>query len=195
MEAMQLLENGQAEAAAKAFARLNKDAPSGYAKLSQPQAADALLASGKKTEAVALYRKIAADDRDLPAPIARIRAGWALVESAPRSELEALLGPLTAPSSPWHAAAREILAYSDYRHGDTTRALTEFRQLSEDPTAPAGLKQRASSLATFIAAGGDRDVGTVPPPPQQKPVQVKGAPKAVPPQPARSAHSQGTPSK
>jgi len=78
-----------------------------------------------------------------------------------------LLAPLVDASSPWHPMAREVEAYADYRAGATAQALKEFRNIANDHDSPAALRQRSDAMATFLAAGGDKDYGVVPPPTPQ----------------------------
>ncbi|MBV9063134.1 MAG: tetratricopeptide repeat protein [Alphaproteobacteria bacterium] len=161
LAAQQLLQTGQPKAAAQTFARLSKTAPGGYAKLSQLQEAGALAASGNKAAALANYRRLAADSDEMISAVARIRAAWILVEAAPKAEVENMIGPLSADSSPWQPLAREILAYADYRAGALSQALAEFRALAKDAKAPDGVRGRSNAVATYLAAGGDKDVGKV----------------------------------
>lgn len=157
--AQQLLQAGQPRAAAEAFAKLSKTAPGGYAKLSQLQEADALQASGNTAAALANYRKLAVDSDDMISSVAKLRAAWIIVEGAPKSEVESLIGGMTADSSPWHQVAREIIAYADYHDGNTKQALAEYRALSKDLKAPGGVRGRSLAMVTFLTAGGDRNVG------------------------------------
>ena len=99
--AEQMLESGQSEQAAAAFAKLAKEAPSGYDDVAELQEADAMLAAGLHDRAVELYKKIAADNNTLLADVARIRAGWAIADTAPKADLQTLLAPLTDPNSAW----------------------------------------------------------------------------------------------
>lgn len=94
--------------------------------------------------------------------------------SAPKTEIETLLAPLTSTTSAWRFVAREILAYSDYRAGAMQQAQSEYEALAADSGASRALRARARAMATFMKAGGDKDFGTVPPPPA--PVQP-AAPK------------------
>jgi hypothetical protein len=165
--AQQLIDARQSVQAAAIFAKLAKDAPGGYAEVSQLQQADALLAAGKKDDAVALYKKIAGGSDELLAAVARIRTAWAIVETTPRLELETLLAPLTDPTSPWRPMAREILAYSDYHMGATKEALAAYAGLAADKDAPMGVRQRSDAMATFLRGGGDNDYGTLPKAPAQ----------------------------
>jgi hypothetical protein len=162
MAAQQLLDSGQTQAAAKAFAQIGQDAPGGYARIAELQQADALLASGDRTNALTVYQRIAAGDDEMLSAIARVRIGWATVETAPKGELESELAPLTAANSPWRSMAREILAYSDYRNGLTKAALGEFKSLAGDANGSPGVRQRAKAMVTMITAGGDANYGSVP---------------------------------
>ena len=128
------------------------------------QNADALLAAGNTDQAIALYKKIAAGDDPLLAAVARLREGWALVETTPRLQMETLLAPLTDPTSAWRYMAREILAYADYRAGKFAAAQKEYETLAAETKAPIGVRQRADAMMSFLKAGGDKDYGTVPPP-------------------------------
>ncbi|MGB8366080.1 MAG: tetratricopeptide repeat protein [Rhizomicrobium sp.] len=174
--AEQMLESGQANEAAAMFAKLAQNGPSGYAQLALLEEADALYAAGNTPEAVDLYKQVAAKGNALLAPVARIRAAWAIVETAPRSDVAALLAPLVDPLSPWHPMAREILAYADYRAGAIKQALGEFQGIAKDHDTPSAMRQRADAMAIFLAAGGDKDFGSVPPPAPNE----TGGPQAAP---------------
>ncbi|MBI3676730.1 MAG: tetratricopeptide repeat protein [Proteobacteria bacterium] len=196
LEAEQMAANGQYEHAATAFGKLADDAPSGYAQIARLQHADALLANGDARNALQLYKEIAAGDNELLANTARIRAGWATVETSSRGELEDLLAPMTSAGSAWRHMAREILAYSDYRRGAVDDAQKEYKKLADDKDAPSALRDRARAMSIFIAAGGDHDYGTVPQPPKppaaQTPQdllnpQVKATPPATDTQPQDKA--------
>ncbi|MBU6443530.1 MAG: tetratricopeptide repeat protein [Alphaproteobacteria bacterium] len=171
-----LLLSNHADQAAVAYASLAKSAPSGYALISRLENADALEASGKTDAAIAIYKAIASDNDPILSSVARLRMGWALVESKSRLEMETLLAPLTDPTSPWRFMAREVLAYSDYRNGDTKAATREFQTLAAEVEAPIGVRQRANAMATFLKAGGDVDYGTIPPPPQAAAAPAAAAP-------------------
>jgi hypothetical protein len=60
--------------------------------------------------------------------------------------------------------ADEILAYSDYRTHDMAKATEEFDALANSPATPGALKSRARAMSAFLKQGGDKNVGTVPPP-------------------------------
>lgn len=174
--AQQLMDAGQPGIAAQTFAKIAQTAPSGYAQVALMQQANALYAAGNVPEALDLYKQVAAKGDPLLAPVARIRVAWATVETAPRADIQTLLQAQSDPASPWHSAAREVLAYADYHAGDIAAALKEFRALAKDTSATESLRQRSDAMATFLSAGGDADFGTVPRPPKP-PIQAAPGPK------------------
>lgn len=174
------------QAAAAAFADLARTAPRGYALVARLSQASAMLASGQRPGAIDLFKQIAKDDSGVIGSVARLRAGWAIADSASRTELAELLKPLDQPGNPWRPNAREILAYADYRAMDTKSALTKFSELATDPASPEGLRARAQAMASFIRNGGALDFGKVPADAVPLPPQTANAANAPTP-PAGSA--------
>jgi len=150
------------QSAASAFADLARTAPKGYAQVARLSQAGAMLTSGQRDGAIDLYKQIAKDDSGLIGSVARLRAGWALAETASRTELVELLKPLDQPGNAWRLNAREVLAYADYRAMDTKSALTKYSELAADPESPQGLRSRAQAMAAFLKNGGAVNYGTVP---------------------------------
>ena len=150
------------QSAASAFADLARTAPKGYAQVARLSQAGAMLTSGQRDGAIDLYKQIAKDDSGLIGAVARLRAGWALAETASRTELVELLKPLDQPGNAWRLNAREVLAYADYRAMDTKSALTKYAELAADPESPQGLRSRAQAMAVFLKNGGAVNYGTVP---------------------------------
>jgi hypothetical protein len=160
--ATQMLERGQAAAAAPQLAALVKSAPGGYAAVARLAHADALFAQGEKGDAIRSYQEIANGNDPYLGAAARLHAAWAIADSAPRSDVETLLAPLSDKSNAWHELAREVIAYEDLRSGNKSAALRAYRDIGADPDSPSGLKTRADAMARFIRAGGDANYGTVP---------------------------------
>jgi hypothetical protein len=171
--AAEMLERGQAAAAAPQFAALAKTAPGGYAAVARLSAADALLAAGQKGEAVHLYQQIASGNDPYLGAAARLHAAWALADAAPRSDVELMLAPLSDKSNAWHQLAREVIAYEDLRSGNQAEALRAYQDIAADPDSPESLKTRADAMIQFLKAGGDANFGTVPEP---KPAQTRASP-------------------
>ncbi|HTT98879.1 MAG TPA: tetratricopeptide repeat protein [Rhizomicrobium sp.] len=163
--AQQAAASGNSTAAAASFANIAKTAPGGYSEAANLAEANALFAAGNRNDALALYKKIAQNSSSPLSAVARIRAAWATVDSAPRSDIEELLAPLNTQSNSWRFMAREILAYADYRAGATAQSQSEFAALAADKDAPESLQARARAMAEFMKAGGDKNFGNVPKPP------------------------------
>jgi hypothetical protein len=151
------------QTAASTFADLARTAPKGYGALTRLSQANAMFVSGQRPGALDLYKQIAKDDNGPIGSVARLRAGWILAESAPRTEVAEMLKPLDQPGNVWRANAREILAYADYRAGDSKAAQTKYNELSLAPESTEGLRSRAKAMADFLKNGGAKSYGTVPP--------------------------------
>jgi len=150
------------QTAAGAFVDLARTAPKGYALVAKLSQAGAMYASGQRPGAIDLYKQIAGDDSGPIGSVARLRAAWALADSASRTELAELLKPLVQPGNAWRQNAREVLAYADYRAMDTKSALAKYSELALDPESPDGLRGRARAMATFLKNGGAITFGSVP---------------------------------
>ena len=181
---------GPAEAA---FAKLAQTAPGGYRRLALLEQADSMIAEGKTAPAVDLLKSIAHDDSGPLGAVARLRAAWALADTAPRGDLETLLAPLTPASSAWSEPAREVLAYSDYRAAKTMAAQTEYQSLADDAQAPDSLRQRARAMVEFLKSGGAVNYGTVPPlpPPPAPGVTAPGAAPTIVAAPPNDSTNKG----
>jgi hypothetical protein len=151
------------QTAASTFADLARTAPKGYSALTRLAQANAMVVSGQRPGAIELYKQIAKDDSGPIGSVARLRAGWILVETAPRAEIAELLKPLDQPGSAWRSNAREILAYADYRAMDLKAAQTKYNELALAPESTEGLRSRAKAMADFLKNGGAKAYGTVPP--------------------------------
>jgi hypothetical protein len=183
--AQQLADTGIFAKATPEFAVLAKDAPHGYAMMARLSQAGVLLTQGQRSEAIDIYKSVAADDSGVIGKVALIRAAWALADTAPRSEIETMLAPLSDAGNAWRFSAREILAYADYHAADIKKAQAEFRALGDDKDAPDATRRRAKIMADFLGNGGLTNFGTVPqpaPPPAGAPPGAVPLPTGTPPQ-------------
>ena len=150
------------QAAASAFVDIAHTAPRGYATVARLAEAGAMFASGQQGSAIDLYKQIAKDDSGPIGMVARLRAAWALSDTASRADLADLLKPLDQPGNAWRENAEEVLAYADYRAMDMKSALAKYAALAVDPQAPDALRNRAQAMAAFLKNGGAVSYGTVP---------------------------------
>jgi hypothetical protein len=108
-----------------------------------------------RADAVSAFEALAADAalpkewRDL----ARLRAGYALLDHAPFEEIEKRLGPLAAKDGTYRHSAREGIALAAYRTGKFERALDALQAIILDVEAPPGLRQRAELLLAVVRSG------------------------------------------
>lgn len=188
-QAEQLYESGQTDLAAQAFAHIATTAPGGYAAVARLQEADAMMASGKPADAIALYKKIVAGDNRLLGEVARVHEAWAIADTASHADLETLLAPLTEANSAWRYTALEILAYSDYRNGQTAKAAQEYASLAGIAELSPQLHERVAAMAAFLKSGGDKNYGSVPQLPDAAPPAAAVAPSG--PAPSTPTTAQG----
>ena len=175
------------QAAASAFVDIARTAPKGYARAAQLAEASAMFASGQQGSAIALYKQIAADDSGPIGMVARLRAAWALADSANRATLAELLKPLDQPGNAWRENAEEVLGYADYRAMDMKSALARYSALAVDPQAPDALRRRAEAMAAFLKNGGAISYGSVPADAVPTPPAASGATPPATPAPATAA--------
>jgi hypothetical protein len=182
------------QTAAGAFSDLARTAPKGYSSVARLAQAGAMLASGQGPGAIALYKQIAKDDSGTIGAVARLRAAWALSETATRAELAELLKPLDQPGNAWRGNAREVLAYADYRAMDTKSAQAKYSELALDPESPQGLRSRAQAMVGFLKNGGAVSYGSVPADAVLPPAADASSPPAAA-APAGNGASPATPAK
>lgn len=139
-------------AALTGFEAVAASAPDGYRTLARLQAAALKAQAGDAQGAVALWDQVASDGSADPLLRELASLMWAerQLDTADPSLLEARLKPLTAPGSAWRSLAQEQLALLALRQGNTDMARTELRKLSQDVTAPAGVRGRAGVLASKL---------------------------------------------
>ena len=153
--ALSLSEEGTHAEADAAFAKVAAEAPAGYRILARLRAA-AELAHVKPADAVKAYDELAADN-SLGATLqdlAAVRAGMLMVDSAPLSDIQRHLDPVSEPGRTFRHSARELLALSAWRNHDFTAARRYIDMIATDAESPPGTRARAEVLSALIAAEG-----------------------------------------
>ena len=148
-DAVKMLEEGKTADADAAFAAIQHK---GYAKLAELRRAEALIAAGKMDEGVAVYDALANDQNNEPSirDLARLRAGYALVDKLAPAELISRLGSFDNEQSPWRGLAREIFALSAYRTGDYVMADRYLNAIIADQGVASELRARAQALLEVL---------------------------------------------
>lgn len=135
-----------------AFEAAAASAPDGYRLLARLRIAALRADSGDLAGASVLWDQIAGDSsadpllRDLASLI------WCLyhADGGDPAVLEGRLQPLAASGAAWRSLALEQLALLDLRRGQTDAARGRLKKLTEDVTAPDGVRGRASALLDRI---------------------------------------------
>jgi len=150
--AMALAEQNKHADAEAAFAKISTDGTAGYRAIAGLREAEQT-ALGDPSAAIKAYDALAADSsigRVLQS-YAAVRAGLILVDSAPYSEMQARLEPLTGNDNAFRHTARELLALSAWRAGDRTSERHWLDLILNDPETPTGLRSRVDVLMALSA--------------------------------------------
>jgi len=153
VQASDLQETGQRDAAAETFSRLADDGMGSYTALSELRLAAISAAKGENDAAVSAYDNAArsTDDAMLEG-FARIQAATLLVDTATPAEIEQRIGDMRDSASPWRHSARELMALSAFKAGENEKALTLYQELLSDSETPAPMRQRAEMMLSLINA-------------------------------------------
>jgi len=150
--ALSLAEEGQNDEALAALEELEADGYGAYPVLARLRAATVMAARGDTQAAVSEFDAVAADG-SVPVAIrdmARLRAGYLLVDGGSYDDVASRVEVLTADSSNLRHAAREALGLSAWREGRAADALDLFEQVASDDEAPRNTRRRAEVMVELI---------------------------------------------
>lgn len=141
------------DAAIAGFAKAAQQGSRSYRVLARLQEAALLADRGKLSEALTVWDQVAADSsadtalRDLASLL------WVQhqLDSGDPAELKARLAPLASPLNTWHSLAQEAEALLLLRQGQKQEAKKLLQTLVEDPTVPAGVRNRASAVLGWLS--------------------------------------------
>jgi hypothetical protein len=139
------------KAAAQAFATLAGKG-GGYGFLARFRQAEALEASGDTGAAVKVLDGLAGERSRDPemADLALLKTGYLLLDKQSRADLETRLAPLLTDGNPWHAQAREIIAFAALKSGEEAKAVQIFTELAHDAASAESLRTRAADMLTAL---------------------------------------------
>ncbi len=147
-EAMALVDKGDLAGAGQTLDALSRDAGRGYATLARLYEADVLAKTGKVEDALQRYDAVAADSgaerafRDL----ALLLGASHRVDKEDPAAITQRLQPLLGDDNPWRYSARELIAVTALRAGNAAEARSNLTRLSDDASAPPGIRARATEL-------------------------------------------------
>jgi hypothetical protein len=151
--AADLARSGQDDKAALAFAGIAREASGGHALLARFEEAALKARLGDEGGAVAIYDALANDgsvDRSYRDLATILSAMHGLSAAADPKALVERVAPLTAPGQPWRASALEVTALAKLKAGDREGAVQAYKQVSDDPTAPQGIRARAAEMVAAL---------------------------------------------
>lgn len=156
---------GQDSRAAQLWGEVAKSPAKGYASLALMQLGGAKLASGKPEDtkaAVALFDQAAAvAPDDMLGDAARLKSAFAILDTAPFSEVEGRLAPLMKDGHPYRVQAREALAFAKLMKGDAAGARSDYVVITGTLEAPEGARQRARAAMGLIDSGSAKSVAAI----------------------------------
>jgi hypothetical protein len=175
---------GDTAKAVQLFGEVAKSPNKAYGSLALMQLGGAKIASGKPADvkaAVALFdQAAAAAPDDILGDAARLKSAFAILDTAPFSEVEGRLAPLMKDGHPYRVQAREALAFAKLLKGDTAGARGDFVVITGTLDAPEGARQRAQAAIGLIDTGSAKSVPAAVKAAQNLPQPMLVAPNGVP---------------
>lgn len=149
--AVALLKDGKADDAAKELGALSVTGPKGYATLADLQLAGSHVKAGRTAEALAIFEKLSTTAADpMLANFARLQAAALTVGETSFDDLKTKLADLTADTSPWRSAARELLGTAAFKAGNLDEAKKLFTSIMGDASTPRETIERINMLLTAV---------------------------------------------
>lgn len=121
---------------------------------------------------------------------ARLKAAFALMDTAPYAAIAERLQPLLAEGRPFRPAAREALAMAKLQAGQTRQAREDFAIIPLLPGVPEGMSERAQAMVALIDSGSAASLPAIAKAMRDAP----RAPVAAPPLPGGPAAAPAQPS-
>jgi hypothetical protein len=178
------LDSGDTDKALAAFTDIaGRRFAGGYNVLARMGEAAALLKKNDEAGAAKIYTALAADSSVDPAfrDLATVLRALHSMDTANPKDLETALAPVTNPDNAYSFSALELSAVLSAKQGNTKHAAELLERILGDPTAPAGVRQRATDLAALYKPAA-ANPAEVPVAPADMPVPVKApAPAAKAP--------------
>ena len=151
-QAAKELDSGETDKALAAFSGLSgRRMAGGYTVLARMGEAAAYLKKNDEAAAAKIYTALSTDSSVDPAfrDLATILRVIHSMDTANPKDLEAALAPVTNADNAFNFSALELSAVLSAKQGNTKHAAELLERILGDPTAPAGVRQRATDLAAL----------------------------------------------
>lgn len=159
--AMRSVLDSKLDEADGAFAKLGKDAPTGYATLAELQLAATLLEQGKKAEAQQKFEELSKRSGidSLLKGFSALQAAALRLGEADFTEMENRLNDLVKDESPWRFNAHELLGLAALKAGQLEKARKSFAMILADGNASPAIRQRSELRMAQVAASEGKTEG------------------------------------
>jgi hypothetical protein len=148
------LSHGDRDQAFAKFQTAASSSSAAYRSLALMQEAAIRLDQQRTSDAVALFDQAAkASPSPILADAASLKAAYALLDTAPLSEIEARMKPLLDAKRPYAAMAHEVVAMAKLNAGKLADARSDFVVVSLLPNTPESLRDRAKAAIELIDSG------------------------------------------
>lgn len=150
--ALKAARTGKTEEAGAILAKLADEGTAGYALLARFNQAALLAKSSGPAAAAEAYGRISGDGdvdplfRDLATVLSVLHD----IDRGDAGQLSGRLTPLLQTSNPWRHSAKELTALLARKSGDMKRARALFRELTDDGSAPPGIRARAAEMSAIL---------------------------------------------
>lgn len=155
IEAMKLASENKTDEAVAALQQLEKDGYGAYPVLARMRAATLQSEKDPKGAAQA-FAAVAADTSvpDAVRDVARLRAGWLLIDNGTYDDVSKQVEVLSDPDNPMRHSAREALGLSAYKNGNFKQAKDWFQAIANDRQTPVNVGHRAQIMLDVMTADG-----------------------------------------
>lgn len=155
--AIELVSGDKQAEALDAFSKLASETGGGYQALAKLEIAAIHAQEGRKDEAVGIYDEVAANSSDkFLSDYAKLQGAALSLDMASEAEMKQRLAGLNSDTNPWRYSAKELLALTAYRSGNTAESENIYGQLLGDPAAPAELRRRAEAMMALLFKTGEQ---------------------------------------
>lgn len=153
LEALTHAREGRNDEALAAFDQLKTEGYGSYPVLAKMRAATVLAEQGSADDAIAEFLSVANDASvaDALKDVAKIRAGYLMVDVSNYDDVAAQVEILTNTTNTMRHSAREILGLSAFKANDLARAKDWFTLVVEDTSTPQQISARAQVILDLIA--------------------------------------------
>lgn len=153
LEALTHAREGRNDEALAAFDQLKAEGYGSYPVLAKMRAATVIAEQGNAENAIAEFLSVANDSSvaDALKDVAKIRAGYLMVDVNTYDEVAAQVEVLTNTTNTMRHSAREILGLSAFKANDFARAKDWFTLVVEDTSTPQQIAARAQVILDLIA--------------------------------------------